>query len=145
MYQFCCENSSFSNPISHLTLPCLQKIDCTEANGLAGVLNLSIQDAAIEGAILPEYGKLTSVKVIDLNYNFIGGSIPEQIFDISGLRELDLNDNRLTGTLSKRIGELRNLEFLQLHNNQLDGFIPGQLGNIISLGTYVVVTICCVT
>ena len=65
-----------------------------------------------------------------MNFNFLAGSIPDEIYNLSMLRQMDLNDNRLTGSISPRIGQLAAMDFLQLQNNQITGTIPSELGSL---------------
>mmetsp|Transcript_28515 Transcript_28515/g.42689 ORF Transcript_28515/g.42689 Transcript_28515/m.42689 type:complete len:108 (-) Transcript_28515:176-499(-) len=50
------------------------------------------------------------------------------------LFQLDLNDNFLTGTISQSIGNLQFLQLLQLQVNQLTGTIPESMGQLTYLG-----------
>ena len=67
--------------------------------------------------------------MLDLSYNNIGGSIPDELYSIRDLQRLYLYHNRLTGTISTYIGQLPSLKYLHLSHNVLTGTIPAQLGS----------------
>lgn len=69
------------------------------------------------------------LKVLDLSYNNIGGSIPDELYSMRDLQRLYLYHNRLTGTISTYIGQLLSLKYLHLSHNVLTGTIPSQLGS----------------
>jgi len=97
-------------------------------------------------ALLPEIGKLSSLRELDLSGNQLTGlpleisqlsylryinlkgnkltKLPLEIFQLSALEQLDLSNNLLT-ELPSEISKLSDLEWLDLRGNQLD--IPSQI------------------
>ena len=72
-----------------------------------------------------ELGNLAKLELLLLPNNVLTGSIPSQIFNISSLTNLDLTYNRLVGSLpDNRCQNLPVLEGLFISYNQLTGPIP---------------------
>eukprot|EP00559_Dactyliosolen_fragilissimus_P004595 CAMPEP_0184859078 /NCGR_PEP_ID=MMETSP0580-20130426/4114_1 /TAXON_ID=1118495 /ORGANISM="Dactyliosolen fragilissimus" /LENGTH=709 /DNA_ID=CAMNT_0027355527 /DNA_START=770 /DNA_END=2896 /DNA_ORIENTATION=- len=93
------------------------------ANGIDG----------LSGFIPTQLKDLTSLLVLDLNYNYLSGNIPSEIFSIRSLRHLDLNDNVLSGAIHPTVGNLSNLTILQLNGNNLNSNIPNEIGALFRL------------
>ncbi|CAL9076218.1 unnamed protein product [Musa acuminata var. zebrina] len=77
---------------------------------------------------------LLLLTAIDLSYNYLSGSIPEEITNLSGLQSLDLSNNHLAGQITMKIGGLQNLESLDLSHNELTGPVPSTLTTLDFLG-----------
>ena len=101
------------------------------ANG--SVTELWFGSRNLTGTIPDEIALLTNLTMIDLSNNYIGGTIPEKIYELSLLESLYFYHNQLTGTISKQISNLQNLQILFLNSNYISGRIPQSLrsGNII--------------
>jgi len=67
------------------------------------------------------------MRQLDLNSNFLTGTIPEAIGNLASLRFLQLYDNRFEGTIPATIGELNNLRTISLHHNNLTGAVPEEI------------------
>ena len=67
---------------------------------------------------------------IQLNFNQLDGSIPNQLGNLSELRWLRLPNNRLSGPIPSELGNLIRLTTLELNSNRLSGSIPSELGNL---------------
>ena len=127
-------------------------------DGAGRVAALSLGFNGVRGAIPPELGDLSSLRVLDLNGNWgLSGPIPEEFFNLTGLRvlglyrvglagplpagignltalrELDLTGTGLGGPLPSELGQLVHLEALDLGRNDLVGAIPEELGNLVDL------------
>ncbi|XP_074284278.1 receptor-like protein EIX2 [Silene latifolia] len=70
---------------------------------------------------------------IDLSFNKLVGSIPDDMTKISGLMSLNLSYNQLSGTIPENIGGLNKLISLDLSMNKLRGSIPASIGQIYTL------------
>lgn len=73
-------------------------------------------------------GKAKPLKQLNLRFNEIKGSIPDEIFELENLASLILSDNRLTGLLtnpdsswSSSWGNLKHLKSLVIGSNDLGG------------------------
>ncbi|KAI4307525.1 hypothetical protein L6164_030702 [Bauhinia variegata] len=71
-----------------------------------------------------------SMIYLDLSYNFLSESIPENLGSMTFLQVLNLGHNRLTGKIPGSFGGLKSLGVLDLSHNNLQGSIPGSLGTL---------------
>ncbi|KAG8386470.1 hypothetical protein BUALT_Bualt03G0152000 [Buddleja alternifolia] len=93
---------------------------------LLETLNLAYNNLYGEFPHFPEVMKNLferKLKHLDISWNRLNGSIPEDIGNLFNLKFLDLSDNRLSGTLPESIGRLSKLEVLYLRSNHLEGII----------------------
>ncbi|KAG5546786.1 hypothetical protein RHGRI_018831 [Rhododendron griersonianum] len=67
---------------------------------------------------------------LDLSYNSLSGTIPENLGSLTFLQVLNLGHNKLTGTIPSSLGNLKAVGVLDLSHNHLEGFIPGSLGGL---------------
>ncbi|KAJ0982005.1 hypothetical protein J5N97_010260 [Dioscorea zingiberensis] len=87
----------------------------------------------LSGALAPELGLLSRLKILDFMWNNISGSIPKEIGSIKSLKLILLNGNQLSGSLPEEIGFLPNLNRIQIDENQISGTIPKSFANLKSL------------
>ncbi|KAG7965132.1 hypothetical protein I3843_09G208700 [Carya illinoinensis] len=73
--------------------------------------------------------------VIDVSYNNLEGTIPQEIGQINSLRVLNLSHNALTGQIQPSLGKLSPLISLDLSSNKLTGKIPENLIELTLLST----------
>ncbi|CAL0310976.1 unnamed protein product [Lupinus luteus] len=71
-----------------------------------------------------------SMIFLDLSYNTLSGSIPENFGSMGYLQVLNMGHNRLTGAIPESFGGLKAIGVLDLSHNNLQGFIPGSLGTL---------------
>ncbi|XP_073303605.1 receptor-like protein kinase BRI1-like 3 [Primulina huaijiensis] len=71
-----------------------------------------------------------SMIYLDLSYNNLFGSIPENFGLMSFLQVLNLGHNSLSGEIPSSFGGLKSVGVLDLSHNKLQGFIPGSLGGL---------------
>ncbi|KAH7529307.1 hypothetical protein FEM48_Zijuj05G0170600 [Ziziphus jujuba var. spinosa] len=72
------------------------------------------------------------LKILDLSYNLLDGSIPSDILSPQNLQAVDLSNNRLKGSISTT-NMSRSLISLRLGSNQLDGKIPASFEGLKNL------------
>ena len=115
-----------------------------EDNGLEGILidelshlyNLQfllLEKGKLSGNIPSQLGQLPLI-ILDLDYNQLGGDIPDEIYDATTLQQIDLNNNQLGGIISPKIKQLSTLTFFQVDNNMMEGTIPEEMGDMKKLG-----------
>ncbi|KAL5204514.1 hypothetical protein ABZP36_009385 [Zizania latifolia] len=87
---------------------------------------------------LPDYSKLmhlTGLRILDLSYNNLTGSIPQSIGNLAGLDTLDLSFNKFSGSVPAGKGYFAGLSTLVLSENSLSGQIPAEIRYFSSLTT----------
>ncbi|MYG15106.1 MAG: hypothetical protein F4207_01575, partial [Gemmatimonadetes bacterium] len=98
------------------------------------VSELRLEYNNLWGALPPELGQLTHLRVLSIAGNRLtGGEIPAELGDLARLESLRLADNQLRGTIPSDLDRLDALRELDLSNNRLSGGIPGELGDLRSL------------
>mmetsp|Transcript_5418 Transcript_5418/g.11775 ORF Transcript_5418/g.11775 Transcript_5418/m.11775 type:complete len:912 (+) Transcript_5418:64-2799(+) len=104
--------------------------------------SLYLNDNDLTGTLPQSIQRLSSIEVMWLGGNNLGGSIVSEIGLLTTLKDLSLESNYRDDTAGKRgfittippqIGQLTNLEVLSLADNALSGQVPVQLGDLISL------------
>ncbi|ESR45082.1 hypothetical protein CICLE_v10003246mg, partial [Citrus x clementina] len=86
----------------------------------------------LTGSLPDDIYTATSLEQLSLSFNHISGSIKNGIVNLTSLKFLELYSNSLTGLIPRDIGKLTNLESLVLHNNSLSGSLPSSLKNCYS-------------
>ncbi|XP_015580902.2 receptor-like protein kinase BRI1-like 3 [Ricinus communis] len=71
-----------------------------------------------------------SMIYLDLSYNSLSGTIPENFGLMSYLQVLNLGHNKLTGIIPDSFGGLKEIGVLDLSHNDLKGSIPSSLGTL---------------
>ncbi|KAJ6967272.1 receptor kinase BRI1-like 3 [Populus alba x Populus x berolinensis] len=71
-----------------------------------------------------------SMIFLDLAYNSLSGTIPQNFGLMSYLQVLNLGHNKLTGNIPDSFGGLKAIGVLDLSHNDLQGFLPGSLGTL---------------
>lgn len=79
---------------------------------------------------------LLSIKKIDLRYQKIDDTIPDEIKLLKNLEYLDLNYCRLSGNIPEELGDLPKLTHLDLGDNKLEE-LPDNIKQKVVNGTYV--------
>eukprot|EP00262_Sarcandra_glabra_P017846 TRINITY_DN6239_c0_g2_i1.p1 TRINITY_DN6239_c0_g2~~TRINITY_DN6239_c0_g2_i1.p1 ORF type:complete len:522 (-),score=79.01 TRINITY_DN6239_c0_g2_i1:191-1756(-) len=73
---------------------------------------------------------------LDLSYNSLSGTIPENFGSMFYLQVLNLGHNNLTGTIPESFEGLKQVGVLDLSHNDLQGIIPGALGSLSFLSDF---------
>ncbi|KAI8017417.1 putative inactive receptor kinase [Camellia lanceoleosa] len=80
----------------------------------------------------------SSLLVLSLNDNGIGGDIPNEISNCQNLTHLYLSGNRFSGNLPLSLPQLNNLKRLDLSKNALSGQVPPNLSKVSGLLSFFV-------
>ncbi|CAL8073616.1 unnamed protein product [Prunus armeniaca] len=73
---------------------------------------------------------MTRLKVVNLRWNIIWGTIPQWLYTCSNFESLSLYLILLRGEISSSIGNLTAIVYFDLSANQIDGKMPNSLGNL---------------
>ena len=112
--------------------PCMQSwygVTCDQGK----VIRLDLSWNDLTGSIPEQLGQLTNLQSLNLLGNQLTGPIPEQLGQLTNLQTLYLNGSQLSGPIPEQLGQLTNLQSLYLGNSQLSGPIPEQLGQLTNL------------
>ncbi|KAL6206194.1 hypothetical protein ACLB2K_023443 [Fragaria x ananassa] len=140
-------NSSF--PSWFLNLTNLKKLDASgnffglfpvELANLKSLEDLNLRDNYAQGQIPKVFGRLCSLRILDLSANSFNSGLEEVLNGFSNctsyrLESLDLSMNQIKGELPVALGVLENLKELDLYSNKFYGSIPEFIGNLSSLET----------
>ncbi|XP_073303455.1 protein STRUBBELIG-RECEPTOR FAMILY 3-like [Primulina huaijiensis] len=110
-------------------LPNWQGLECENGN----IIGITLSGANLGGELDDDLGSFTSIRLLDLSNNHIGGSIPTDL--PSTLRTFNLSGNKLVGTIPDTLSSLSELTNLSLSDNHLTGPIPDvfqQLGGLVN-------------
>ncbi|KAI3913064.1 hypothetical protein MKW92_012277 [Papaver armeniacum] len=86
----------------------------------------------LTGELPDEFANLPYLQEIDLNVNYLSGSIPKA-WKTLPLVNLAMLANNIGGLIPKEIAEIVTLQHLVLQDNQFEGPLPPELGKLIRL------------
>ncbi|XP_021907543.1 receptor kinase-like protein Xa21 [Carica papaya] len=96
--------------------------------------NLTAQSSDSPWGFLYSLANCRQLRVIDLSYNPLAGSLPISIGNLSSsVQKLYAINCRIRGGLPKEIGNLSNLIDLGLDSNELTGVLPATIGRLQNL------------
>lgn len=96
------------------------------------VSELNLQKNWLNGSIPSELGNLSNLNRLNLQMNTFT-NVPPELGNLTNLTHLNLESCGLASSIPNSLGNLSNLIYLSLANNQLSGFIPFELGNLSNL------------
>eukprot|EP00981_Chlorochromonas_danica_P000804 scaffold192_cov320-Ochromonas_danica.AAC.15 len=105
----------------------------TIANELArlpALQSLALSNCSFSGSLPIDLGGNSSLKILDLGFNFLTGSIKSSLYESRLLEELVLPGNWLTGQLSLQEGQWLALTYCILEYNLFYGSIPTSMGDL---------------
>nr|XP_010908742.2 receptor kinase-like protein Xa21 [Elaeis guineensis] len=73
---------------------------------------------------------MENLQMLNLAYNRIGGSIPQQLDGLRSLSELHLDGNMFLGSIPDSIGNMTQLQSVALSNNLLSSTIPSSIWHL---------------
>jgi len=81
------------------------------------------------------FGDSGSLRVVDISYNNIGGTMADSFADGKMLKILKLNNNQIRGQIPAGIGKLWNLVEFDISVNHLTGSLPSEVQDMVTLQT----------
>ncbi|KAI7725899.1 hypothetical protein M8C21_007915, partial [Ambrosia artemisiifolia] len=90
---------------------------------LANLSDLRISDLGGPGALFPSFGNSTAFKTLILRNCNLFGKLPDSL-PSSGLKLLDLSFNKLNGTIPDGFADLKKTDYIYLTGNSLSGTVP---------------------
>ena len=93
------------------------------------VSGVVLNNAGLVGVIPWSFGRLSSLRVLDLRGNELQGNIPSSMTSLHQLETLDLRDNHLVGYLPD-LTTLSRLQHLRLDRNDLTGVLTDKLDGL---------------
>ncbi|XP_049371776.1 probable LRR receptor-like serine/threonine-protein kinase At1g07650 [Solanum verrucosum] len=130
----CDGNSNWSTPkrkdmpLYNNTLEC----NCTFPDNLCHVENIFLKGQDLSGVLPASLAKLPYLKKIDLNRNYLSGTIPPE-WASTKLEFMAISNNRLSGHVPEYIGNMTSLVILSLETNLFNGSLPAEVGNLVNL------------
>ncbi|XP_058103389.1 uncharacterized protein LOC131246946 [Magnolia sinica] len=103
--------------------------NCTE---VCHVTVIVLQRWNFSGVLPPQLASLPYLRQIEINRNYINGTIPTQWASMQ-LQRISLGVNRIWGPIPKELGNITSLTSLVIEANQLSGDLPPELGNLTNL------------
>ncbi|CAJ2656944.1 unnamed protein product [Trifolium pratense] len=127
------QNLSGTLPPDLVRLPFVQEIDLT-LNYLNGTIpkqwatlnlvNISFYGNRLSGPIPKEFGKITTLKSLVLEFNQLSGNLPPELGSLSQIERLLLSSNNFTGVLPATFANLTALKQFVIRGSGLSGPIP---------------------
>ncbi|EOY27897.1 Receptor-like kinase in flowers 1, putative [Theobroma cacao] len=111
-----------------------KNITCTCQNGTCHVTHVIFKHQSLPGVLPTELVNLPYLKVIDLAYNYLNGSIPPEWASMQ-LEFISVFGNRLSGNIPTYLGNISSLTYLDLEANQFSGEVPPEIGKLVNLRT----------
>uniref|UniRef100_A0A0D9VLK9 Leucine-rich repeat-containing N-terminal plant-type domain-containing protein n=1 Tax=Leersia perrieri TaxID=77586 RepID=A0A0D9VLK9_9ORYZ len=131
-----CRRSSSSRLVSwnSSTNFCIwEGVTCSRRRRPTRVVALNLPSSNLTGTLSPAIDPPTALTVC-LSYNSLSGEFPANLTSCISLKILDLDYNQLGGYIPVELGnKLTQLQMLLLTNNSITGPIPPSLGNLSSL------------
>ncbi|XP_031120635.1 probable leucine-rich repeat receptor-like serine/threonine-protein kinase At3g14840 [Ipomoea triloba] len=115
-------------PAYNNTLTC----NCSFPAGICHVQSIILNGQDLQGVLPSALVKLPFLKIIDLNRNYLNGTIPLE-WASTKLEYLSLTVNRLSGPIPKYLANITALVYLNLENNLFNGTVPPELGKLANL------------
>jgi hypothetical protein len=85
---------------------------------------------SVGGTVPASLGKLTGLRLLDMNRNFLSGELPPKLAGLKDMRAFLLDGNLLSGSFPPWLGSLSRLQQLRLDENKLTGTLPLEIGRV---------------
>ncbi|KAM4092031.1 hypothetical protein ACB094_06G005700 [Castanea mollissima] len=101
--------------------------------GLHDLVSLDLSSIGFHGSIPVDLQNMTSLRHLDLSYNFLNSSIPNWLNSFRHLEFLNLGSNNFQGIISSAIGNLTSAIRIDFSGNELNRKVPRSLGYLCNL------------
>ncbi|XP_031120508.1 probable LRR receptor-like serine/threonine-protein kinase At1g07650 [Ipomoea triloba] len=128
----CDNNSNWRTPDTEHWYTNALNCNCSFPGGICHVQSLYLVEQDLQGVLPPSLVKLPFLKIINLSYNYLSGTIPLE-WASTKLENIFVDVNRLSGPIPKYLGNITTLIQLSLKSNMFNGTVPPELGNLINL------------
>ncbi|KAK1440115.1 hypothetical protein QVD17_05940 [Tagetes erecta] len=131
---------NFPNSTCHITQI---KIIALDATGpipeglwtLTYLVNLNLNQNYLTGSLSPSIGSLTRMEWMTFGANALSGPVPAELGQLTDLRSLAFDTNNFNGSLPPELGNLRRLQQLYIDSSGVGGEIPSTFANLQNLVT----------
>jgi len=96
---------------------------------LSGLVVLALEQNQLQGPIPSSYGGLDKLVVLDFDFNELTGTLFD-LRNMERLQQLDLNSNFLSGSIEGLGWDLTRLTFIDLSYNKFTGTIAPEIGDL---------------
>ncbi|KAK3008788.1 hypothetical protein RJ639_014532 [Escallonia herrerae] len=104
--------------------------DCTfNNNTVCNVVSISLIGNRLTGPIPKEFGNITTLGNLTLEYNQLSGTIPPELGNLPRLERILLTSNNFTGELPIRLAKLTTLKDFRIADNHFTGNMPNFIQN----------------
>ncbi|WZZ66568.1 hypothetical protein YC2023_077938 [Brassica napus] len=108
----------------------LIKCDCSFVDStICRIIALRARGMNVTGPIPQELWSLVYISNLNLNQNFLSGSLSPGIGNLTRMQWMTFGANALSGPLPKEIGLLTDLRSLAIDMNNFSGSLPPEIGN----------------
>ncbi|XP_016483268.1 putative LRR receptor-like serine/threonine-protein kinase At1g06840 isoform X2 [Nicotiana tabacum] len=91
---------------------------------------LDVMWNAITGTIPKEIGNIKTLELLLLNGNQLSGSLPEELGYLPNLNRIQIDQNHISGPLPVSFANLKKTEHFHMNNNSISGQIPPELSKL---------------
>ncbi|KAH7528141.1 hypothetical protein FEM48_Zijuj05G0040200 [Ziziphus jujuba var. spinosa] len=110
------------------------KCDCSYNNStLCHITQLKVDSLNVAAPIPDELWTLTYLFYLNLNRNYLTGSLSPSIGNLTRLQDVSIAGNALSGEIPKEVGKLTELISLFIGRNNFSGPLPSEMGNLVNL------------
>ncbi|KAJ4717300.1 Leucine-rich receptor-like protein kinase family protein [Melia azedarach] len=102
-------------------------------DSLCSLTILDFSDNDFVGRVPPGLGNCSKLQTFRAGFNFLSGSLPDDIFAATSLEEISLPVNQLSRGISNSVVNLTSLSILELYSNKFNGLIPRDIGKLTNL------------
>lgn len=106
-------------------------LSCDDATN--SVIALTFNANNLQGKIPGELGKLSQLRIMNLQQNSLTGSLPSGLGLLTNLGTLNVYSNAFIGSIPTEFGNMQSLSDLVLWQNKLQGSLPSEMGKLLQL------------